>query len=178
MPRQAGASRLIATLEGGGNEAHMRTLSKISFMPKLTLVFSTALREIHLGFLRAPSVKVSSGRPCVGARRSSPPSGRLQFSGLLGTRSVPSDSMHHHVTAIAPCSSVSARGFGSFASPARLPSTGSQGCQSVLRPRRAVAIVPEPQYGLYAKRGGISPLARVAFLWQCRGIATHVKVAV
>ena len=156
----------------------MRELAKTSFNTKLTLVFSTALREIHLGFLRAPSVKVSSGRPCVGARRSSRPNWRLQISGPLGARGDPPDSTLHHVTANASCSSLSVQGSGSFANSALLPSTGSQGRQSVLRHHRAVASVAEAQYGPRAKGGGISPLAQVTFLWQCRGTASHVKAAV
>ena len=177
MPRQAGASRLIATLEGGGDEAHMHTLSKISFTPKLTNVFSTALGRISLRFLRAPSIKVSSSRWSVGPCRSSQPNDRLQISGPLGTRGVLPGSMHRHVTANAHRSSLSVQGAGSFANPARLRSTGSQGPQPVRRHHRTAASVAEDQYGPRATGGSISPLARIAFLWQCRGTASHVKTA-
>ena len=156
----------------------MRTLSKISFTPKLTLVFSTALRRRNLRVLRVPSIKASSARSSVGPCRSSQPNERLQISSPLSTRGALPGSMHRHVTANAHCSSLSVQGSGSFANPARLRSTGSQGRQSVLRHHQTAASVAEDQYGPRAKGGGISPLASVPFLWQCRSIAIHVKAAV
>ena len=155
----------------------MRTLSKIGFMPRLTLVFSTALRRISLRFSRVPSIKVSSSRSSAGVCCSSQPNERLLISGPLGTRGVLPGSMLRYVTANAHCPSLSVQSSSSFANPARLLSTRIQGCQSVRRHHRAVASAAENQFGPRARGGGISPLAPVAFLWQCRGSASRVKTA-